>query len=638
MRATRPRGVPGVVTSKTMLEALVDEPWLLLLSSCSWVSACAVRVAAVSARRSVDEASQLLLVSRLMLNTIPAGIPPSLALATCWRARSGASIADVTVVALLAAERGFIASLQELDARLERGALLELCDAYGMTPLHAAAAAGQAAVCELLCSLAAAAYGPPGWPGIVVALSRRTSKKRTVLHCAAAAGDCATLDAILAAVPSDAMQELLSASDRRQRPCALVALHEGETAAALRLVEFHKFSDDENAVASSRYRDAGAALLVYASEANDAALAAALLQRGADPNAARSSDKVTPLAAAAAHGSLGVLRHLLSRANVIVDHSEESDGRTALHLACHLGQAAAAELLVAHGANLRIEAPGGRTPLYLAAERGSLECVEVLIRAGIRAQDALCMNSRSLTPISVAQKRGNLAVSEYLLALKAATGLGRSSACSAAGAGASAFPAAKMDVGVEAQTPRTPRSPRRLLQVRQHSVPLQGLQLSSPHTPRLQTSSSVAAPSAANRTFQQRRPSPRPSSAGRPVTRASSRDPARPSVPVLRLHPPSTPRHSSPPPVPDLVIAPASTSRQACPSASSPRQSPHRRSSQPDALQRSRPSSARSPRGQSSQLATATPQQTPRMRLQCQGRPTPERARPPRMPGAVGGA
>merc|ERR1719326_1920017 len=113
------------------------------------------------------------------------------------------------------------------------------------------------------------------------------------------------------------MQELLSAADRRQRSSALVAVHEGWSEAALRLIEYQTFSGTRAAA------DAGAALLVHASEVDDVALAAAVLRRCADPNVARASDKVTPLGAAAAHGSLHVLRHLLGSPGVAVDLTEE---------------------------------------------------------------------------------------------------------------------------------------------------------------------------------------------------------------------------------------------------------------------------------------------------------------------------
>jgi len=123
------------------------------------------------------------MVAQLFLISRPVGIPPALALATCWRARCEAPTSDIVTVALLAAERGFVEYLHKLAGRLGGGNILELCDAHGMTILHTAAAAGNAAVCDMLCKLAAQSHVPSGWLGIVAALSRRTMKKRSVLRC-----------------------------------------------------------------------------------------------------------------------------------------------------------------------------------------------------------------------------------------------------------------------------------------------------------------------------------------------------------------------------------------------------------------------------------------------------------------------
>jgi len=679
-----------------MLAVLGGESFLQFVDCCSWASACAVRAAAVSTCRSVDASAQLLLVSRLLLTSAPAGFSPPLALATCWRARPDASIADLTVVALLAAERGFLEYLRALAARMEKGAVLELSDAFGMTPLHVAASAGRADVCSLLCRVASEAHDPPGWQGVVAALSRRTAKKRTVLHCAAAGGDCATLEALLDGVPSDAMQDLLSAPDRRQRPCALIALHEGLPAAALRLVQFHSFAtpvvDAAPATGSTAIlQDAGAALLVHASEADDASLARLLLRRGADPNAARSSDKVTPLGAAAANGSVRVLQHLLDHGRLIVDLVEEGGGRTALHLACSLGQAAVAELLLASGANARLEAPGGRTPLYLAAERGSLECVEVLLRAGVSAEDAVHMTARSLTPISVAQRRGNLSVADHLLGIVAAAGPGLTWPlhCNVT---------AKMDEGSGARTPRTPRTPH----AARHPLTLAALEareLSARHP--LSNPAALAArrrsPSPATQVARQ--PSPHPGSARRPVSRAASREPLPPSAPpplasappppvsapgtprrsspppvpaplasapLPPVSAPRTPRHTSPPPVPVLGLR-LSTSQDIVPILglrprssretvpvldlvpATPRSSPQRSRwrSPPAALRRHQHEASPEVRNAALRqtprqfVTIAAPvQQTPRQASasRCGRRQTPERPRPPRMPGAMGGA
>jgi len=389
---------------------------MLLLGCLDPASACAIRTASRMARRSIDIASQLLLMSRLFLTAAPDGFPPALALSTSWRARRDASDKEIAIVALLCAERGFLSFLRGLRSRIGLSRMLSISNNYGVTLLHAAASAGQAAVCTVLCQFAAEAHNPPGWKGVMTALSQTTSRKRSVLHSAAAGGSIHVVEAILAALPSQEIYPLLSSLDCRRRSCALVAAHQGWMVAAHRLIEAHwSFSATKASVSES---DVGSALLVHASEVDDHALASAVLRKDADPNRARGTDKVTPLGAAAAHGSFAVLQLLLEQPMLLVDLVEGAGGRSALHLACQSGHDAVVEALLRIGANPRLEAPGGRTPLYFAAESGSMVCVEALLKyGGLHPVDALHMTVRSLTPMSVAQRRGHIAVADYLAAL-----------------------------------------------------------------------------------------------------------------------------------------------------------------------------------------------------------------------------
>jgi len=388
-----------------MLQALPLELWGRLLHNLGPRPAAALRCAAAEPRTLADAAGRRLLAERLSALSLPE-VPPREAWLLLWQARPGARAAEAAAVALFAAENGCLGCLLATAAERGAEALLDFADGDGVTLLHAAAAAGAASVCEGLCGLAAAA-GAEVHRG---ALARATvGRQRTPLHCAAARGDAVTISALLAGVPSLVAQELLAALDRRGRPPALLALVEGHEEVAHGLV-------DAVITFLGPAREAGTALLVHACDTGSLVLVAALLERGADVNCERPSDGVFPILAASTNGNLAMLRLLLRQPGVQVDRAD-STGRSALHRACQLGQAAVVDELLAGGAAADREASGGRTPLYLAAERGSVECVEVLLRdGGLPALAAFHETSRLTTPLSVAQRRGCTRIVELLLA------------------------------------------------------------------------------------------------------------------------------------------------------------------------------------------------------------------------------
>jgi uncharacterized protein len=104
---------------------------------------------------------------------------------------------------------------------------------------------------------------------------------------------------------------------------------------------------------------------------------AALLARGADPNAtARNPMKVRALHAAAASGSVSIARRLVE-AGADVDAPQEG-GFTPLHEASSSGQLELARLLLEHGANVEARADDGRTALDMAREKNRDALVELL--------------------------------------------------------------------------------------------------------------------------------------------------------------------------------------------------------------------------------------------------------------------
>eukprot|EP00411_Alexandrium_monilatum_P114350 CAMPEP_0175707690 /NCGR_PEP_ID=MMETSP0097-20121207/38687_1 /TAXON_ID=311494 /ORGANISM="Alexandrium monilatum, Strain CCMP3105" /LENGTH=695 /DNA_ID=CAMNT_0017015067 /DNA_START=98 /DNA_END=2183 /DNA_ORIENTATION=+ len=424
-----PAGGTAALPSRTCLPLgfLVDETWARLLQGLLPKAAGALRAAAVWARNAVDEASLLLLARRFRAAALPRIRPPLASLAL-WRARPGASHTELAAVAALAAEWGLVEFLLEVLAANLGGVaeVLLLADNQGVTALHAAASAGQAAVCRALCSAAARSVAGAGgtteqargprseleepWRGVVDALMRRTAKGRTVLHCAAARGDPPTLRALLDAVPHKPLQDLLAQPDRRQRPCALLACLEGRAEAARLLVGM------QESFASGAAREAGAALLAHACETGSASLARALLEKEADPNLPRGSDGVSPLAAAVVGSSLQVLEVLVRHPRLDPALAERRGGRGALHLACQLGHTSVVSFLVSHRADAAAMAPGGRTPLYVAAEHGCLGAVKALLHSGqLAPADVLRENSRHATPLSVAQRRAHRLVVDELM-------------------------------------------------------------------------------------------------------------------------------------------------------------------------------------------------------------------------------
>jgi ankyrin repeat protein len=112
-----------------------------------------------------------------------------------------------------------------------------------------------------------------------------------------------------------------------------------------------------------------------------------LLEAGADPNNV-SGDGETPLMTAARGGVVAAIQLLL-------DHGARTDavegwrGQTALMWTASQDNAAAADALLAGGANLHARSEGGFTPLLFAVREGSLEALETLLQAGADPDDTL---------------------------------------------------------------------------------------------------------------------------------------------------------------------------------------------------------------------------------------------------------
>lgn len=119
--------------------------------------------------------------------------------------------------------------------------------------------------------------------------------------------------------------------------------------------------------------------LVTAARSAEAATVLALLEQGADPNAA-SPDGTTALHWAARNNDPNLAERLI-RAGAKVDAANRY-GTTALALACESGSAAVIERLLEAGVSANATGPYGETALHTCAHAGKAEAIKILIAQG----------------------------------------------------------------------------------------------------------------------------------------------------------------------------------------------------------------------------------------------------------------
>ncbi|MHC4542163.1 MAG: ankyrin repeat domain-containing protein, partial [Planctomycetota bacterium] len=73
---------------------------------------------------------------------------------------------------------------------------------------------------------------------------------------------------------------------------------------------------------------------------------------------------------------------------VILAEGQADEGWTPLHAACTTGSVPVVELLLAHGADVKVKTKNGFTPLGLAEEREFDEIVELLCKRGAEEESA----------------------------------------------------------------------------------------------------------------------------------------------------------------------------------------------------------------------------------------------------------
>ena len=175
--------------------------------------------------------------------------------------------------------------------------------------------------------------------------------------------------------------------------------------------------DDEEALLRRLLRDeaddvAGVTALMRAAARGREPVVRALLEQGADANAASKSGGLTPLMYAATSGRANVIDALIAGgadANAKAAHL----GSTALHFAASAGHLQATQALLTGGATADVADTIGTTPLFRAAEGSHLALVELLLANGAEV-DAKVQEGQ-YTPLVVAATRRDAKVVAALL-------------------------------------------------------------------------------------------------------------------------------------------------------------------------------------------------------------------------------
>lgn len=117
---------------------------------------------------------------------------------------------------------------------------------------------------------------------------------------------------------------------------------------------------------------------------------------------AQAASEVTALHAAVKRGDLAAIRDLLGRTPALANARSETDARGTypLHVAAEFGQAAAARLLLDHGADVALlDLENDSIALCWAAFFGRPEVANVLLAAGSEPSQR---NKHGLTPLGCA--------------------------------------------------------------------------------------------------------------------------------------------------------------------------------------------------------------------------------------------
>ena len=150
--------------------------------------------------------------------------------------------------------------------------------------------------------------------------------------------------------------------------------------------------------------------LALAAENGSAAFIELLLDAGADPDAATPEGE-TALLTVSRTGRADAVRLLLDR-GADPNRAEGWRGQTALMWAAAEDNLAAAEALLAGGANVHARSAGGFSPLAFAVRAGHLAMTRLLVEAGASPEETLFDGTSALV---LATRNGHYELGAYLL-------------------------------------------------------------------------------------------------------------------------------------------------------------------------------------------------------------------------------
>lgn len=248
----------------------------------------------------------------------------------------------------LACRRGHVALL---DLLLGAGGSLAATDTQGKTPMHEAAAAGQAEVLEALYRRADVDAG-----SLSTAVCLASSDGFTPLHLACKRGSEATVQQLL---KMGADPRVL---DGTGRSLAHELCSRGDSAAGALRAVLAAGADADWAT------PAGITPLHEAAKDNAHAMATLLLEAGANAGAQRGDNGRSPLHTAAFYGALEVTKLVLEAC--LDPNTVDMEQRTALHLALERQHSAVVDLLLDDArVDLTLATREGLTPLDMALQR-----------------------------------------------------------------------------------------------------------------------------------------------------------------------------------------------------------------------------------------------------------------------------
>ncbi|XP_075707390.1 uncharacterized protein LOC142741953 [Rhinoderma darwinii] len=306
---------------------------------------------------------------------------------------------------------------QLISVLLEHGAIPELQDKEGLTPLLVAAYEGQEEVAELLLE-AGADPDRPGedqmTPLLAAASGGHAETVRVLLLWGASTdvldreGRSALLLAAAAARGEESVRVLLDRglNENNQDHMGWTALHwaacEGRRSICRTLV-------DGGAKVGLRAKEGYTPLLLAAEEGHTGCVEL-LINRGAPVNQ-QASDGMTALCFAALAGHKGTVE-LLLRKGADPD-VKTTQGKPLLHLLALQGLADIAKALLEHGTDPEVRDPEERTALHASCWQGDLDMAHLLL--GVGRANCNAFDKENRTPLHCAAWRGQANIAQLLI-------------------------------------------------------------------------------------------------------------------------------------------------------------------------------------------------------------------------------